>query len=559
MRKSLKRNYIFNLTYQILSVLIPLVTIPYLSRVLQTEAVGIFSYSESIVSYFCLFAVLGSAVYAQREIGKVQDNMEVRSRVFWEILIIRTLSSVIAIAAYIPYAFIVKSNLNICLIFSLEIVAVAVDINWFFQGIEEFGKTAVFGLCAKILNLVAIFVFVKSPSDLWIYALSKCGFGLLGSLAMWALMPKYLKKTSKVRPFTHLKVIITFFIPAIASQVYMVLDKSMIGWFTVTREENGYYEYAEKIVRASILVISSLASVLVPRISKAYAENDIDSVNRIIYKAIRYAWLMAIPIMLGFLAIADIFIPVYLGDGFAKSILLLRIFSPLLLFVGMANIIGVSFLMPQNKQNVYLISVVVAALLNACMNLILIPRLYSVGAAISSIVAEFVSISIQIIYIVKKKMMRLQSIFLCSWKYWVAGIIMAATIYSVKLFLPITVWALIVLILLAVITYFIALLIIRDSMLLEALNKGMCLVKSIICRRAESKSTSNVNPVSRDEIEENPENNNTVDTLNIIAASHEEIETFIDENYIDNSMAKSEKYADHTMIANEDGHDSRDD
>ena len=470
MRKSLKKNYILNVLYQILTIFIPIFTIPYLSRVLQSEAVGILSYSESIVSYFVLFAVLGSTIYAQREIGKVQDDKEAYSRVFYEIQIVRTLSTVVAMAAYLVYVFVVRSNFTVCLILTIEIFGVITDIGWFFQGLEEFGKTVVFGLCAKILNLAAIFLLVKSPSSLWIYALSKCGFSVIANMLMWLLLPKYLCRVNNLRPLRHLKVIVTFFIPAVASQVYTILDKSMIGWFTVTREENGYYEYAEKIVRVSIVVITALSSVLVPRVSKAYADGDSETVNSIIGRAIQFVWMFTIPLVIGFIFVSDVLVPVYLGEEFERSIILMQIFSPIVLFVGMANIIGLAFLMPIGKQNVYLFSVIIAAIVNLCLNLILIPKLFSVGAAIASVIAEFISITIQIAYVLKKKMLDARTIFLCSWKYLIAGPIMGGVLIVVKMFVPIAVWSLITLIATGIAVYFTVLLIMRDRIVLEAIK-----------------------------------------------------------------------------------------
>ena len=245
----------------------------------------------------------------------------------------------------------------------------------------------------------------------------------------------------------------------------------MIGWMTSTRVENGYYEYADKIVRISIVVISSLAAVLIPRLSKAYAEGDNETVQRIVYRAIRFVWLIGIPIMAGFIALADVFIPVYLGEGFEKSAELMKIFAPIIVIVGMANIVGVSFLIPINKQNVYLVSVVAAAAVNLCLNFILIPGFYSVGAAISSVIAEFISICIQFIYIFRKKLLKAKNVFLPAIKYTIAGIIMFAAIDLLKLLLPVNVSALLLLIAAGVIIYFAILLLLRDEFLMEFIRK----------------------------------------------------------------------------------------
>lgn len=478
MSKNLKKNYIFNVTYQLLTLILPLITMPYLSRVLQPETVGVFSYSESIVLYFSLFAVLGTAVYAQREIGKVQDSVEERSKVFWEIQIVRTTSSLIAIAAYIIYVFVIDTNFVVTLIFVLEIFNVVVDISWFFQGLEDFRMTIICGVFMRVCTLIFTFAFVKSSDDLWIYVLSRCGNYVFWNMLMWCLLPKYLCKVRGIKPFKRIKEIVSFFIPAIASQVYTMLDKSMLGWMTSTHVENGYYEYAEKLVRISITIISSLATVIVPRASKAHAEGDDESVKNIIYQATRYVWLIGIPIVLGLIAVADVFIPIYLGEGFEKSAILLQIFAPIVVIVGMANIIGVSFLIPMNKQKIYIISTFAAAAVNLCLNAILIPKLYSVGAAVASVVAELVNICIQFGYVFSRKMLRAKNVFLPLIRYLIAGVTMFFVVYTVKPLLSVSVWSLVELIAIGVVLYFVLLLILHDSFTFSFLKNFFIKIKT---------------------------------------------------------------------------------
>lgn len=478
MNKSVKRNYIFNLVYQLLLILIPIISIPYLSRVLLEEGVGIFSYSESIVSYFTLFAILGSTTYAQREVGKVQNSVEDRSRVFWEIFLIRLFMTVISLAAYSVYLSLLGTNFIISLIFGLNIVNVLFDITWFYQGIEEFGKVAIFGLVSKILDFAFIFIFVKQQSDLWIYTLGKCGFLLLGNVGLWILLPKKLCKTNKVKPFKHVKTILAFFIPTIAIQVYTMLDKSMIGWITGSSAENGYYEYAEKIIRLSITVISALSTVLIPRIAKAHADGDTQTVQSLVSNAVSYVWLIGIPLMFGFLAVSDVLVPIYLGENFEKSILLMNVFSPLILFVGMANIIGLAFLIPINKQFVNIISIVVAAVINVILNCILIRYYASVGAAISSVIAEGIGITIQCTYVFKKKLFSFKRFIMCSIRNWISGAIMFVVLFLLKYYLlPVAVWSLIVLIVTGIVVYFALLFVLRDKFLMDAVKKAISILK----------------------------------------------------------------------------------
>lgn len=473
MAKSIKRNYIYNLIYQLLVIIIPIITLPYLSRVLLEDGTGIYSYCESIAQYFVLFAVLGSAIFAQREIGTVQTEPEARSRAFWEIMIIRAVTTVIALAAYGVYLVFVKDNFVVSLILILNIVNVLFDITWFFQGIEEFGKTVLFSIVCKLLNFAFIFLFIKQQSDLWLYALGKCGFIVLGNIGMWFLLPKYLCKVRDIKPLRHMKGILLLFIPTVATQVYLVLDKSMIGWFADGPAENGYYDYAEKIVRMSITVISSLGTVLLPRISGAHAAGDYDAIRQHLYGAISYVWMIGIPLVFGFLAVADIFVPVYLGENFIKSALLIKVLSPVVLFVGMASIVGVAFLIPINKQNVYTISVSVAAAVNLVLNLILIPRYFSVGAAIASVVAEGIGVVIQLCYIFKKGYLKPKKVFLSSVKYFIAGAAMFAVLFCMQYFIPFeqNALSLAILILTGVVVYFALLLLMRDKVLLDFMGK----------------------------------------------------------------------------------------
>ena len=472
MAKSVKKNYIFNLIYQLIVLLIPVISIPYVSRVLLEDGVGRFSYSESIVSYFVLFAVIGSTTYAHREIGKVQDDAVSRSRLFREIFLIRLIMSLIALAGYSVYLALVKTDFTVNLIFALNIVNVVFDITWFFQGVEDFGKTVIFGLVPKLLDFAFIFIFVKSPDDLWLYTLGKCGFLLLGNMGMWALLPKYIVKCGSVRPFRHFKIILVFFVPVIATQIYTVLDKSMIGWFSSSAAENGYYDYAEKIVRMALTVITALGAVLVPRISRAYSENNSEDIDNLIKRASSFVWMLSVPMIFGIIAVADVFVPVYLGEHFNKSALLMQIFSPLVLFVGMAQIFGVSFLIPIGKQNVNLIAVVIAALVNLSLNLILIPKFFSVGATIASVAAEFIGVAIQLGYVFYKKLFGIGKFFGGAVKYIISGALMFAVLILLKKALPVNVTSLILLIFAGVASYFIVLLILRDKFLTESLGKA---------------------------------------------------------------------------------------
>ena len=191
--KSIKKNFIYNLVYQLMMLVSPLVVTPYVSRVLGVDNVGLYSYADSMVAYFALFAVLGTTTYGQRAISYVQEEKEARSRAFWDIFLLRLMMSAVTLGAYVGYAFLfAREHLVITLIFSLNVINVIFDITWFMQGMEEFGKTALRSVLFRFACIAAIFLFVKDRGDLPLYALFMTAFTVLGNISLWLYLPKYL-------------------------------------------------------------------------------------------------------------------------------------------------------------------------------------------------------------------------------------------------------------------------------------------------------------------------------------------------------------------------------
>ena len=244
-KKSLLKNYIYNLAYQILELFLPLITIPYVSRVLGAENIGIYSYTISITTYFVTFSALGMALYGQREVAYVQDNKKKYSRIFSEIILLRFFTLLIALAIY--YMLFIRAGGSYGAYYAiliLEIIGGACDISWFFRGLEEFKLTVIRNTIIKIISTISIFVFIKTPDDLWKYFLIYVLSIILGNATLWLYLPKYLQKT-KVKLaniFRHLKPTLALFVPQIAVQVYTLLDKTMIGTIVEDKSEVGYYD-----------------------------------------------------------------------------------------------------------------------------------------------------------------------------------------------------------------------------------------------------------------------------------------------------------------------------
>ena len=230
-KKSVKKNYIYNVLYQFLAILIPVITTPYLSRVLGAEKIGIYSYTLSIVTYFILFGSLGVAMYGQREIAYVQDDVKKRSVIFYEIVIMRLITLSLSLLLFY-ISFCLKGDYTFYYrILILELVANMLDISWFFNGLEEFKKTVTRNTIVKLISLLSIFLFVKKPTDLYIYFIIYVLSTFLGNLSLWFYLKKYIKKVpiKELKIFRHIKPAILLFIPQVAIQVYTLLDKTMLG------------------------------------------------------------------------------------------------------------------------------------------------------------------------------------------------------------------------------------------------------------------------------------------------------------------------------------------
>ena len=466
-KKSIKKNYVFNVAYQLLTLITPLITAPYLSRVLQPDGVGRVSFVESIVSYFSLVAVMGISTYGQREISYVQDDVNKRSEVFWNTKILGFCISGMTILVYIVFALFQKDNSAIYLILTLNIVANFFDITWFFQGMEDFAKTVTRNAVFKIINIIYIFTFVKSKEDILLYVLGIGLFAALGNLSLWAYLSKYIKKVSLsyLRPFKDFKVVWSLFVPTVAMQIYTVLDKTMIGVITGSSYENGYYEQALKISRMLLVLVTALGTVMVPRIGYLFENGSKEDIQRYMYRGYRFVWFLGIPLCFGIIMSASNFVPWFFGEGYDKVVPLLQILSLLILAIGINNVTGIQYLIPTKKQNIFTKTVIIGAVTNFCLNMILIYFFKSIGAAIASVTAESVIAIVQLI-IVRKELSPIQ-VLKEGIHYFIAGAVMVLALIPITTHLTPSVIHSIIIAASGALIYFTALLIEKDEFLIS--------------------------------------------------------------------------------------------
>lgn len=386
--KSVKENFIYNLAYQVLTFLTPLITTPYLSRILGAEKLGIYSYSYSIAYYFVLFAMLGLNNYGNREIAKVRDDKQLCSKTFCSIYGLQVCTSIVAMLAYCSYLLFFNCKL-ISWFMLMYVISTMFDINWFFWGLEEFKITIIRNTIIKLLTVIGILLLVKSQDDIYIYTALMVGGMLLSAIALWP----YLKTRVKFyRPglkdvLSHLVPNMVLFIPVIAVSLYKVMDKIMLGNMA-SYEEVGFYDYSERVIAIPICVVNALGTVMLPRMSNlVYKKEDMIEKDTI-YKSLLLGVAMACAMSFGLMSIANIFVPFFYGSGYEKCITIFYILLPSCIFLAIANVIRTQYLIPHSMDKQYIISLLLGAVVNLCVNALLIPYMQSIGAAIGTLLAE---------------------------------------------------------------------------------------------------------------------------------------------------------------------------
>ena len=430
--ESIKKNYIYNTFYQILTLITPLITAPYISRVLGSNGVGIYSFTNSIVTYFTLFAALGTVSYGQREIAMHRDNPEESSRLFWEIEILSLATTGCATVAWFIWIIISTQYTAYYAVLTMSVLAVAFDISWYFGGFEKFKYIVIRNTLVKLAGIALLFLFVRAKTDTLLYVGIMAATGLLGNISMWTYLPKMLTKVDihSLHPFkVHLKQTFAYFIPTIATSVYTVLDKTMIGAITKSEAQNGYYEQATKIIRMVESLLFSLNTVMTSRQSYLFAEGKIDEIKDKINKSFEFLFALAIAFMFGVIGIARNFVPWFFGEGYEPVIVLLYLMSPLSFVICISNVLGSQYLTPSGQRARSSKGIIAGALTNFVLNSLFIPHFGANGATVASVAAELV---ISIIYVhMSKGYISWRQLGKVAWKKFIAGGIMLMAIWIV--------------------------------------------------------------------------------------------------------------------------------
>lgn len=422
------RNYLYNVGYQVLAIIVPLITSAYVSRVLRPEGVGANAFTNSIIQYFILFASMGIGYYGNRQIAYVRDNRPKMAKTFWEIQIVKTIMTLVSIITFEIFLIFYTRQFDYMVAQSLNLIAVAFDISWFYEGVENFKVTVLKNSLVKIVSMIAIFVFIKGPYDVTLYIVVLALSTLLGNLTLWPDIYRDLPKVKirSLNPWIHFLPMAELFIPQIATQVYVQLNRTMLG-VMVNETASGYYQYSDNLIKLILALVTATGTVMLPHVANAVSHGNMKKVNQMLYKSFDFVSAVAIPMMFGLAAISLTLAPKYYGPGYDPVGPAMMIESIVILMIAWSNVLGVQYLLPIHHQKQFTISVTVGAIVNIILNFPLI-HFYGLNGAMWSTVLSEISVTLYQLIAVRG-LLSYRTLFNSLWKYLVSGVVMFLPVF----------------------------------------------------------------------------------------------------------------------------------
>lgn len=425
------KNYLYNVGYQVLAIIVPLITSYYVSRVLSPDGVGANAFTNSIIQYFMLLANIGIGYYGNREIAYVRENRQAMAKTFWEIQIVKTIMTILSYLAFITFMFFYQGNQLYMWAQSINLIAVAFDISWLYEGIEDFRRTVLRNTFVKIVSMVAIFVFIKSSSDVALYIAILATSTFLGNLTLWPHTFKMLSgvNLASLKPLRHFKPTIAMFIPQIATQLYVQLNRTMLG-LMVDQKASGFYQYSDNLVKLILAFVTATGTVMLPHVANAFAKHDMKKVHEMLYKSFDFVSALAYPMMFGIAGVSLTLAPLYYSAKYAPIGPAMLIESIVILMIGWSNVIGTQYLLPVNRVKDFTTSVTIGAVVNIILNFPFI-SLWGLNGAMWATVLSEVAVTGYQLYVVRKDL-DLSLMFQSSWKYLLASGVMFVAVFGMN-------------------------------------------------------------------------------------------------------------------------------
>lgn len=396
--KKVFNNFLLNAVYQVLLIFLPLITMPYLSRIFSPDVLGKYSYEYAIASGVALFGKLGINNYGNRSIAIVKNNISERSRRFFEIYHVQMIFSLATYIIYLFYAMLFSRYKSIALVLSFHVLSTFFDINWFFWGLEKFKVSVSRDIVIKLTVVFLIILLVKKETDLVLYTWIMSVGNLISHLAVWPFLKGDIKWDLRhgVSCKRHLKRCLILFIPIISQYLYKNMDRVMIELLNST-EQLGIYTNADKIAVVPVGIINAVGVVMLPVMSRMFAENKESKAKSVLNTSILFTNFLSIGMTFGLAAVSSDLVPVLLGDMYLESADLLIFLSSLIFLMAWTDAITTQYLIPVHKDIIYVKSIFLGTIVNFIVNSFFIARFGARGAVIGTIAAQSVVMLFQCI------------------------------------------------------------------------------------------------------------------------------------------------------------------
>lgn len=469
------KNYVLNMVYQVFMMIAPLITTPYISRVLGAENIGIYSYTLSIATYFIIAGGLGFPLYGQREIAIAASDRKKRSKVFFEVFYGQVILLSVSLILYFSFVFLFLDEYRtVFLVQSISIIGGALATSWLYLGLEEFSVTVKKNVIVKVCSIVAIFLFVNDKTDLKIYILIMALSNICGNLFILVGTKKYVDvQYAKVKMsgiIQHIKPSFILGIPYYLTSLYTVIDRTMLGMLENSVAEVGYYEQSQKIITLVTALTTSLGVVLMPRMANQMGNRDDKALRKYLFAGLKITMLISIPCMIGLIVIGDTICPWFFGTGYEKVGGLIKVFAPLTVLLGINNLIITQYFVATKKEKILIVFTTVGVITNVIFNIILIPKFGSYGAAVASVLSEMLKMVLALYY--ERKIIELHKLLKCVCKYLGYSLVMGGilVIYRLSSFAMPAIADTILLIVVGVASYFLLLCLTKDEHVLEVVR-----------------------------------------------------------------------------------------
>lgn len=469
------RNYLYNAGYQLLSIIVPIITTPYINRVLGPHGVGINTFTNTIIQYFILLGSIGIGLYGNRQVAYIRKDKKKLSITFWEIQIVKVISVTLSIFLFFCYLLLFANYKFYMLLQFVNLVAAIFDISWLFEGLEDFKRTVVRNTIVRILSTILIFLLVKTKNDTYVYILIIGCSNLFGNLTLWPYLRRLLVSVDfrSLKLAQHILPSLSLFLPQVALQIYQVLNKTILG-IMVSTNASGFYYDADTIIKMLLSLVTAIGTVMLPHMANEFANGNKNNLKRMMYTSSNITICITSAFTFGIAAIATKFAPIFFGKQFYPVGGAMTLEAPVIFLAGISGVIGTQYLIPTDQIKHYTASLILGAFTSIILNFVFIPIWALNGAMFATVLSEFSVAVYQIYYVVSTKQLEVKLLFRDTAKYLFAGLIMFIITYKIDTNLPSSVPLLMLEVIIGGIIYFVLICVLK--------TKVYVLLKDIIIR-----------------------------------------------------------------------------